>query len=81
MKEIADKHSNHDNITCYVYSILFVTGASVAQVAIAWLLHRPAVSSVVIGARTVSQLQDNLKAAQLKLTSEEVSMSWVVCMW
>ena len=69
-------------ITCYMYSILFfITGASVAQVAIAWLLHRPAVSSVVIGARTVSQLQDNLKAAQLKLTSEEVSMSWVVCMW
>ncbi|XP_003382666.2 PREDICTED: uncharacterized protein LOC100631598 [Amphimedon queenslandica] len=48
--------------------------ASVAQVAIAWLLHQPAVSSVVIGARTVSQLQDNLKAAQLKLDPEEVSL-------
>jgi aryl-alcohol dehydrogenase-like predicted oxidoreductase len=45
--------------------------ASAAQVALAWLLGRPGVTSVVIGARTDAQLKDNLKAAQLVLTEEE----------
>ncbi len=48
-------------------------GASAAQVAIAWLLGRPAVTSVVIGARTEDQLADNLKAAELELSDEERS--------
>jgi len=47
-------------------------GVSVAQVAIAWLLHKPAVTSVIIGARTTDQLQDNIASADLKLTSEEM---------
>ena len=46
-------------------------GTSAAQVAIAWLLGRPAVTSVVIGARTEAQLADNLAAAQLTLTDAE----------
>ncbi len=46
-------------------------GASPAQVALAWLLERPAVSSVVIGARTAEQLADNLGAADLALSGEE----------
>jgi len=44
---------------------------SAAQVALAWLLGRPGVASVVIGARTEAQLADNLKAADLVLTAEE----------
>jgi aryl-alcohol dehydrogenase-like predicted oxidoreductase len=47
--------------------------ASPSQVAIAWLLARPGVSSVVIGARTVEQVQDNLRAASTRLTPEAVS--------
>lgn len=43
-----------------------------AQVAIAWLMHKPGVSSVIIGARTPKQLEDNLKSAFLTLTAEEV---------
>ena len=43
-------------------------GASPAQVALAWLLGRPAVTSVIIGARTEEQLRDNLGAASLSLT-------------
>jgi len=46
-------------------------GASPAQVALAWLLARPAVTSVIIGARTTGQLTDNLGAADLTLTDEE----------
>ena len=47
-------------------------GVSAAQAALAWLLRRPTVSSVVIGARTDQQLADNLSAADLTLTPEEV---------
>ncbi|HEV3400034.1 MAG TPA: aldo/keto reductase [Actinomycetes bacterium] len=48
-------------------------GASPAQVALAWLLERPAVTSVIIGARTTEQLVDNLGAAELSLTAEELA--------
>jgi aryl-alcohol dehydrogenase-like predicted oxidoreductase len=46
-------------------------GISAAQVALAWLIGRPGVTSGVIGARTDAQLKDNLKAADLVLTPEE----------
>jgi aryl-alcohol dehydrogenase-like predicted oxidoreductase len=47
-------------------------GVSAAQVALAWLLARPGVTSLVIGARTEEQLMDNLGAATLSLTAEEL---------
>ena len=46
-------------------------GVSAAQVALAWLLGRPGVASVVVGARTEEQLADNLAAAGLRLSEEE----------
>ena len=45
---------------------------SAAQVSLAWLLSKPKVSSVIIGARTDKQLQDNLQAANLVLTQEDI---------
>jgi aryl-alcohol dehydrogenase-like predicted oxidoreductase len=48
-------------------------GVSMAQVALAWLHDRPAVTSVILGARTVDQLRDNLGAAGLHLTDEEAA--------
>ena len=47
-------------------------GATAAQVSLAWLLAQPAVSSVVIGTRTVEQLRTNLAAAELKFTTDEI---------
>lgn len=47
-------------------------GASAAQVALAWLLQRPGVASLVIGARNDQQLADNLKAATLQLSPEDI---------
>ena len=47
-------------------------GVSVARVALAWLLAKPAVMSVIIGAKTVEQLDDNLAAADLTLAPEEL---------
>jgi aryl-alcohol dehydrogenase-like predicted oxidoreductase len=49
-------------------------GVSLAQVAIAWLMARPAVSSVILGARSLDQLTDNMAAAELKLTPEETQL-------
>jgi aryl-alcohol dehydrogenase-like predicted oxidoreductase len=48
-------------------------GVSVARVALAWLLQRPGVMTVIIGAKTVEQLDDNLAAVKLTLTPEEVA--------
>jgi aryl-alcohol dehydrogenase-like predicted oxidoreductase len=47
-------------------------GVSCAQVALAWLLAQPTITSLVIGARTDEQLTDNLAAAGLTLTGEEI---------
>lgn len=48
-------------------------GGTVAQVALSWLLRKPAVSSVLIGARTLEQLNENLDASKLELTSEDIA--------
>jgi aryl-alcohol dehydrogenase-like predicted oxidoreductase len=48
-------------------------GVSAAQVTLAWLLRRPGVTSLVIGARTEDQLRDNLAAAELELSADEVA--------
>ena len=47
-------------------------GASVAQLALAWLLHQPAVTSVIIGANKTEQLEDNLKSIDVTFTVEEL---------
>ena len=48
-------------------------GVSVAQIALAWLLQRPGVMSVIIGAKTIAQLDDNLAAVKVTLTADEVA--------
>jgi len=49
-------------------------GVSMAQVALAWVADRPAVTSVILGARTVEQLDDNLAAADLHLSEQETAL-------
>jgi len=48
-------------------------GVSVAQIALAWLLHQRAVTSVIIGAKRIEQLDDNIAASQVKLTEAELA--------
>ena len=48
-------------------------GVSVAQVALAWLLARPWVTTVIIGARSMQQLDDNIAAAEVTLTADELN--------
>jgi aryl-alcohol dehydrogenase-like predicted oxidoreductase len=49
-------------------------GVSMSQVAIAWVLARPAVCSVILGARTLAQLDDNLAAGDVKLSDDETRL-------
>ena len=49
------------------------TGKSVTQIALNWLLQRPTVSTVIIGARNEEQLRQNLGAVGWNLTSEQVA--------
>jgi aryl-alcohol dehydrogenase-like predicted oxidoreductase len=48
-------------------------GVSVAQVALAWLLHQPQVTSVIVGAKRPEQLADNLAATQVALSAAELA--------
>jgi aryl-alcohol dehydrogenase-like predicted oxidoreductase len=48
-------------------------GASPARVALAWVLSRPFVTSVIIGVKTLDQLNDNLAAADLQLSPDEIA--------
>ncbi len=55
-----------------VKSVAEAHGASLSQVALAWLGGRTAVTSVILGARTVAQLKDNLGAVDLALSADEM---------
>ena len=48
-------------------------GVTVAQIALSWLLHQPAVTSVIIGANKPEQLADNLSSVDVKLEAEELN--------
>ncbi|MDT5039002.1 MAG: hypothetical protein QOE03_4187 [Micromonosporaceae bacterium] len=67
---VYDREKLYDTVEVLV-SIGEDHGVSAAQVALAWLLGRPAVTSLIIGARTVEQLADNLAAADLVLTDDD----------
>jgi aryl-alcohol dehydrogenase-like predicted oxidoreductase len=67
---IRDQDRLYDTIEVLV-DVAGAHGASPAQVALAWLLGRPAVTSLIIGARTEEQLADNLGAAALTLAPDE----------
>jgi diketogulonate reductase-like aldo/keto reductase len=48
--------------------------ASPARAALSWVLGRPAVSSVIVAARKAEQLEDNIRAVDLRLSDEEVRL-------
>jgi aryl-alcohol dehydrogenase-like predicted oxidoreductase len=48
-------------------------GVSAARVALAWLLHQKSVMSVIVGAKTAEQLADNIAAAELQLSQDDLA--------
>ena len=69
-----DEDKLYDTVDALV-EIAEAHGVSAAQVALAWMLARPGVTSVIVGARTEEQLADNLAAADLVLTADELAGS------
>jgi diketogulonate reductase-like aldo/keto reductase len=68
-------------------------GVSVAQIALAWLLHQKVVSSVLVGAKRMDQLEENLRAVNVSLSDEEQTIiaevskipaeypAWMIELW
>jgi aryl-alcohol dehydrogenase-like predicted oxidoreductase len=56
-----------------VQEIADAHGVPMARVALAWLVDRPGVTSVILGARTTAQLDDNLGAVEVRLTDDETA--------
>ena len=73
----AGQARNEDPRTWKVLDVVTEVAAahdvSASQVSLAWLAAQPAVTSVILGARTVEQLTDNLGAADLELTEDEIT--------
>ena len=67
---IHDEAKLYDTIEVLV-EIADARGVSAAEIALAWLLGREGITSIVIGARTEAQLTSNLRAAEVSLTPEE----------
>jgi len=66
-----DKDRGHAAIDA-MRPIAAAKGVSVAQIALAWLLHQPVVTSVIIGAKRQDQLDDNLAAVDVQLSGDEL---------
>lgn len=69
---VHDRELLYDTIDTLV-EIAQSRGVGAARIAIAWLLSRPTVSSVIIGARDDAQLADNLGAVEVELTADEIN--------
>ena len=67
-----DKEKAFDIIDV-MQEIAAAKGISVAQIALAWLLHQPVVTTVIIGANKQEQLQDNLKSVDVMLSADELT--------
>ncbi|KNY28150.1 aldo/keto reductase [Pseudobacteroides cellulosolvens] len=67
-----DKNKAYDIISL-MDKIARKHNATIPRIAIAWLLHKKAVTSVVVGVKTIDQLDDNLEAAKIKLSEEEMT--------
>ena len=61
------------NVIDVMREIAAAHDVSVARIALSWLLHQKHVTSVIIGAKTSDQLLDNIAAAELRLSSDELS--------
>jgi aryl-alcohol dehydrogenase-like predicted oxidoreductase len=72
MQEFLPEQERTERTIAALKSVAEQTGRSMPQVALAWLRHRPVPVIPILGARKVSQLQDNLASLDLKLSAEQV---------
>jgi aryl-alcohol dehydrogenase-like predicted oxidoreductase len=69
--DIAPEHFY--GIVDVLHALARETERSVSQVALNWVLHRPSVASVIVGARNETQLKENLGAVEFRLTQEQIA--------
>jgi aryl-alcohol dehydrogenase-like predicted oxidoreductase len=74
MKDFMPEQQRTNRVVAAVKAVSEQTGRDMAQVALAWLRHRPVPVIPIIGARKLSQLQDNLASFDLSLTAEQVQV-------
>jgi aryl-alcohol dehydrogenase-like predicted oxidoreductase len=72
MREFLPARERQDRVVGALRTVSKATGRSLAQVALAWLRHREIPVIPIIGARKLSQLQDNLASLTLKLSPDQV---------
>jgi aryl-alcohol dehydrogenase-like predicted oxidoreductase len=72
MKELMPEQQRTDRVVAAVKTVSDETGRSMAQVALAWLRYRPIPVIPIIGARKLSQLQDNLASFDLTLSADQL---------
>jgi aryl-alcohol dehydrogenase-like predicted oxidoreductase len=72
MKEFVPEQQRTNLIVAAVKSLADETGRSMAQIALAWLRHRPVPVIPIIGARKLSQLEDNLASLDLTLSADQL---------
>ena len=72
MKEFMPEQQQTGRVVAAVKNVSDETGRSMAHVALAWLRHRPAPVIPIIGARKLSQLQDNLASLDLTLSADQL---------
>src|SRR5260221_6112793 len=72
MKDFMPEQQRTDRIVAAVKAVSDQTGRGMAQVALAWLRYRPVPVIPIIGARKLSQLQDNLASFNLALSAEQL---------
>ena len=63
----------YDAVRVRLVEIGEARGVSGAQVALAWLLQRPAITTLVVGGRSEEQFRDNIAAVDLKLGADEIA--------
>src|SRR6266481_3996309 len=72
MKDLMPEQQRTDRVVAAVKAVSDQTGLGMAQVALAWLRYRPVPVIPIIGARKLSQLQDNLASLDMALSTEQV---------
>jgi aryl-alcohol dehydrogenase-like predicted oxidoreductase len=78
LSEWSDRYRSYDNDRSWrVLDVLTAlskeTGSTLSQLALAWLLAKPSVTAPIVGVRRIEQLEDNLKAADLELSPDQVA--------
>ena len=81
-REVRDKFTGKNfAILAQLEEIAVSQGKTPAQIAIAWILTRPAVTSAIIGARKIDQLIENFEAVDIRLSPEEINLLDKVSTW